>query len=178
MMPAGFFACAVLLSVEAYNAKPAEAHRLGHTAVRGGNIRYSSGSDFDFVNARNWAVSQWNRLKIPIARDTGSTDLDLQFRQYPGNSGPFKYDDAYYDYRPSDVDKILFNTRLFKCPRPCLSEYDREAVAVHELGHALNLAHPRRTNYWRTHSIMYGDAAATPFHSWQTHDKNHYNRYW
>ena len=149
MMLARFFACAVLLAVEAYNAQPAEAHRLGQTAVRGGNIRYASGSDFDFHNARNWAVSQWNRLKIPILRDTSSTDLDLEFRQYPGTSGPYKYDDGFYDYTPPDVDKIWFNTRLWKCPRPCLGEYDREAVAVHVLGHVLNFAHTPRTRIWR-----------------------------
>lgn len=177
MTVAGSFACVVLLAVEAYKAEPVEAHRLGHYAVRGGNIRYSSGSDFDFHHARDWAVGQWNRLpRIPILRDTSSTDMDLQFRQYPGDSGPFKYDDAYYDWRPPDVDKIWFNTRNFR--NGSLTEYEREAVGVHELGHALNLAHPRRTNYWRTHSIMYWDAAATPFHSWQPHDKNDYNKYW
>lgn len=126
-----FLSCAVLLVVEAYSAEPAEAHRLGHYAVRGGNIRYNSGSDFDFINARDWSVSQWNRLKIPIARDTSNTDLDLQFRQYPGDDGLYAYADAYYDWRPEDVDKILYNTRRFR--NGSLTEYEREAVAVHEL---------------------------------------------
>lgn len=171
----GVFACVVLLAVEAYDAKPADAHRLGHYAVRGGNIRYNNGPDFDFFDARNFAVNQWNRLnRIPIQPHVRGTDLDLQFRQYPGTSGPYRYDDAYYDWTPADVDLIWFNTRLWKCPRPCLSAYDREAVAVHELGHALNLNHVPAG----TPSIMFYDAAATRFHGWQRHDKYDYNTYW
>ena len=99
IMAAVAFAVALLLAVEAYKAEPAQAHKLGHHSVRGGNIRYADGPDFDFVHARSWAVGQWNRLpRIPIVRDTSSTDRDLEFRQYPGTSGPFQNDHAYYDY--------------------------------------------------------------------------------
>ena len=54
-------AALTLLAVEAYNAKPAEAGESCWTAVRNGKIHYASGSDFDFHDARNWAVGQWNR---------------------------------------------------------------------------------------------------------------------
>ena len=105
--------------------------------------------------------------------------MDLRFGQYSGKSGDYKYDDGYYNFRPPDVDRINFNNRLWKPPRPKLNTYDRKAVAVHELGHALNLRHPRSTlKYWRTHSIMYKDAAATRFRSWQAHERNDYNNIW
>lgn len=179
VMVAEFLAFTLLLTVELYYAEPAKAHQLNRYAVRGGNIRYGSGPDFTFGRARDWGVGQWNRLnKIPIARDTSGTDRDLVFKQYPGTSGtPHARSDAYYDYRPPDVDEIWFNTRRFRNPN-LLTNYDKEGVAVHELGHALNLAHPPQTSYWRTHSIMYFDARVTPFHSWQRHDKRDYNLYW
>ena len=72
------------------------------------------------------------------------------------------------------MDKIWFNRyRMDK-----FNTYDREAVAVHELGHALRLGHPPTTRYWKKHSIMYWDAKATPWHRPQRHDKNDYRDIW
>ncbi len=162
-------AAAVVLGL--YDTRSAQAHNLGQTAVRGGDIRYADGPDFTFKNARAWSVRQWNRLrKIPIKRDTSRTDRDLEFKMYYRT----ELRQAYYDYRPPDVDRIWFNRYRMEKFRT----YDREAVAVHELGHALQLSHvPQRRN-WKDRSIMWWDAKATRFHSWQSHDKRDYRRYW
>ena len=164
-------ALALLFLVDAYKAKPARAHDLGYTAVRGGNIRYADGPDFNYIHARYWAVSQWNRLNgVPILKGTASTDRDLAFRQKRWVSDT----QAYYDWRPPDVDQIWFN----RYQMDKFGRYDREAVAVHEVGHALRLAHPPRTRYWYNRSIMWWDAKASRFHSWQKHDKRDYYNYW
>ena len=160
-----------LLLVAIYEDKPAQAHYMNDDSVVGGDIRYADGPDFKYIHARYWAVREWNRVgRIPILKDTSSTDRDLEFKQY------FKVSltQAYYDSRPTDVDKIWFNRyRMDK-----FSTYDREAVAVHELGHALRLGHTPTTSYWRNRSIMYWDAKATPWHRPQRHDKNDYRSIW
>ncbi len=162
---------AVAVVVGGYDTRSAQAHNLGQNAVRGGDIRYADGPDFKYKNARAWAVKQWNRLpKVPIRRDTRNTDRDLEFKMYH----EVELQQAYYDFRPPDVDKIWFNRyRMDK-----FGTYDREAVAVHELGHALQLNHVPRTRGWKERSIMWWDAKATRFHSWQRHDKKDYHRYW
>jgi hypothetical protein len=164
-------ALAMTFAVGGYDVRSAQAHNLGETSVRGGNIRWADGPDFKYKNARGWAVKQWNRLpKVPILRDTDSTDRDLEFKMYH----QVELRQAYYDYRPPDVDKIWFNR--YQMDR--FGTYDREAVAVHELGHALKLDHVPRTRYWKNRSIMWWDAKATRFHSWQRHDKSDYYKYW
>jgi hypothetical protein len=103
-------------------------------------------------------------------RQHGQGNRDLEFKQYYKVS----LTQAYYDSRPTDVDKISFNRyRMDE-----FSTYDREAVAVHELGHALRLGHTPTTKYWKNRSIMYWDAKATPWHRPQRHDKNDYRSIW
>jgi hypothetical protein len=171
MLAATALSLVALLVVAVYEDKLARAHYIDGDSVVGGNIRYADGPDFKYKHARYWAVKEWNTLRrVPILKDTASTDRDLEFKQYYAVS----FTQAYYDARPSDVDKIWFNRyRMDK-----FSTYDREAVAVHELGHALRLGHTPTTTYWKKRSIMFWDAKATPWHRPQRHDKSDYRRIW
>lgn len=62
------------------------------------------------------------------------------------------------------------------------SSDDRQALAAHELGHALRIRdHPndRSTSaHWRERALMYFNPKACAFKMPRTHDKNDYNITW
>jgi hypothetical protein len=57
---------------------------------------------------------------------------------------------------------------------------DPNAVAVHELGHALRLAQVTRDEsaYWERRSIMYNCPRCTSTSTYHAHDINDYRRTW
>ncbi len=151
----------------------ASAHYLTSDSVsESGEIRWEERTRYD--DARRFSVSQWNRLgRVPIQPDSRGTATDLVFRDYRQcGSGVVAL------WQPSDgADSINFNV----CHMNNQSSSNKRAVATHELGHALRLAHPsgtRSSRYWSTRSIMYYCPTCTSFSAPQKHDKADYRAIW
>jgi len=175
------FLCVALSAValcvtSSASAPPAEAHGLGNDSVDctvpfDCEIRWEDQTRYD--GARRFAIGQWNRLgRVDIVPDSAATIADLEFVDY-------KDCDARWDafWSPRGVsDTIGFNpcsiTSHKYSHRP-----DPNAVAVHEVGHALRLAHPSG-RYWQRRSIMYACARCTPTSTYHAHDVNDYRRTW
>lgn len=168
-------AFALALMVNVYTAKPAQAHFICCHSVDGnGNIHWRDYQQYD--GARSWAVGEWNGVgRISILSDNNNVRNDLNWLDYAGgNNGIAGY---WRNYPEPDPDVINFN--IYYMNR--YSVYDREAVAVHELGHALKLAHANQSGndgYWIDRSIMYTCPACTAFHRAQAHDRNDYHYIW
>ena len=72
---------------------------------------------------------------------------------------------------------IAFNV----CEMDKISVFDRRATAVHEVGHALGLAHPsgsRKSNYWCNNSVMYFSSCKASLNTPQAHDRSDYYSLW
>lgn len=151
--------------------KPASAHEFSATAVHNGRITYESYTKY--TGPRDWAIGQWNPLAgpnyVPRALDTVA---DLRFSDYSANDGMEGVTIIY----SGEKDLIKFNDYYMA------SNYyaDKQAVAVHEAGHALKLAHPQfyESEYWRTRSIMYYCAECSPYNYPQPHDTSDFSIIW
>jgi hypothetical protein len=158
----------------------AEAHDLGHDSVDctvpwDCEIRWEDYTRFD--TARRYGVAQWNRLgRVDIVPDNAATITDLEFIDYRKCDVTW---DAFWTPRPA-ADRIGFNPCLItshRFPDPP----DPRAVAVHEIGHGLRLAHPSGhtpSPYWEARSIMYGCPRCGPTSTYHTHDVRDYRAMW
>lgn len=128
-----FFA---LLFITLLGVTPVSAHFMGENehSVDNGEIRWGThhGST-KWTTARNNAINDWDNVGvINIAGDTSTTVEDLSFTDYSSSDGVLG---SWRQY--GGADRILFNDYYFSDMLPC----ERNHTALHELGHALNLAH-------------------------------------
>ena len=111
----------------------ASAHFLGYDSVDGSEIRYEDYTQYD--DARIWAINRWNALgEIAIRPDAWNTITDLEFWDW--NDCSASWVGIYVGQRPG-AEQIYFNI----CYLKSADTSQRRNVALHELGHALGLAH-------------------------------------
>jgi hypothetical protein len=67
------------------------------------------------------------------------------------------------------------------CEMDKISAFERRATAIHEVGHALRLAHPsgsRKSKYWCKNSVMYFSSYKAFLNTPQAHDRSDYYSLW
>ena len=106
-------------------------------------------------------------------KDSAGTPTDLGFRDFRDcGTGTVGY------WEPkTGAEAINFNI----CYMEKLDASGQRASAIHELGHALRLAHPsstRESEKRRKSSIMYYCSSCVPFTKPQNHDKADYREIW
>lgn len=139
------------------------AHFLGYDSVDGGEIRWE---DYTIYNdAFTWANQKWDDLgQVNIAPDTWYVATDLEWLDV--DRSDVTWDGRYY--QNWGADHIELNKHYLKN----YTTNKRRAVAVHELGHALGLAHSYSTQ------IMYSCSTCSGHTTPQSHDIQDYNELW
>lgn len=139
------------------------AHFLGYDSVDGGEIRW--GSSTSYTTARDHAVATWDALgSINIAPDTATTYEDVTFLD--SNRSDVSWDGLYTNTTGSD--EIYLNKYYLSG----YTSFKQKAVAAHEVGHALGLAHSYSPNLMNSCSTCSG--VNTP----QSHDRSDYYTLW
>ncbi len=142
---------------------PAQAHFLGYDSVDGREIRYDDSTRFD--DARQHAINVWNALgSINIAPDTWSTYADLEW--FDSNRSDVNWDGLYTN--TAGTDEIYLNAFYLDS----YSDFSRRAVAAHEQGHALGLAHSF------SGQLMYECSTCSGVNTPQGHDIEDYRALW
>ncbi|HEV2757214.1 MAG TPA: hypothetical protein VG318_15720 [Actinomycetota bacterium] len=102
------------------------------TSTNPGEIRFEDNTGYD--DARIWSIDRWNAVgKIVIAPDAWNTVADLEFQTDSSDTGLCG---KYIPYAT-----IADDIKYYKPSWDNYSTGKRRACALHELGHALSLAH-------------------------------------
>ncbi len=150
-----------------FMASPAKAHFQGADSVdcglNGCQMRWAEYTKWD--GSRVWGIDQWNALgRVAIEPDSIFVIQDLNFGDYSNcDTTTIAYWQGSFG---SDV--IRYND----CLMSGASQSERHAVGVHELGHALGLAHSYSPQIMNTCPGCTGNT--TP----QNHDRSDYFALW
>lgn len=175
----GTAAVALAIAAVISTAGLAQGHFSGHDSVIGsaGNRRLPWSSATDYDSAKSHARSTWNAVgDVDIHQISGSESATLRWLDVNDSSTGFA---AWYHYEPSALDYIYMNAYYLGLPGDAGVGYNADqekAVAAHEVGHALGLAH--NSDYTQ---LMHSNPAAYDgsFHIVpQTHDKADYHALW
>ena len=142
----------------------AHAHFLGYSSVDGREIRYTDSTVFD--SPRNYAIGQWNAEgRVDIEPDAWNTVNDINWRDARRSDVTWA---GLYTYRggTAQEDYITFNRHYVDG----YSTARRNNVALHELGHALGLAHSF------SGQVMYSYVSTIT--TVQSHDRSDYRSLW
>ncbi|MFZ3382317.1 MAG: matrixin family metalloprotease [Candidatus Methanoperedens sp.] len=135
------------------------AHYQGFSAVDEMEIRY--GGSTMYTTAQSHSIDTWNALgKVNIAPDTIYTYEDLTYSDYYDPGSGF---DGRYIPNSYGSDDLKFNQ--YKMNR--FTSDGKKKTALHELGHALGLAHSYAPNVMYEISEQYTQLGQ--------HDKDDYN---
>lgn len=139
------------------------AHYLGNDSVDGREIRWEDYTAFD--DARNHANSTWNALgRVNIAADSATTVADLEWRD--ANRSDVGWDGMWSARTGADL--IQLNAAYLNG----YTTFKRRAVAAHEQGHALGLAH----SY--SNQLMNSCSTCSGYNTPQSHDRADYFALW
>jgi predicted Zn-dependent protease len=139
------------------------AHFLGNDSVDGREIRWEDYTAFD--DARGHAISTWNNLgRVNIAPDTWSAVADLEWRD--ANRSDVSWDGMWS--ARSGADLIQLNAYFLNG----YTSFKRRAVAAHEQGHSLGLAH----SY--SDQLMNPCSTCSGYNTPQAHDRSDYYALW
>lgn len=141
----------------------ASAHFLGNDSVDGREIRWEDYTAYD--DARNWAINQWDALgRVNIAPDAWNTVTDLEWRD--ANRSDVTWDGRWIPR--TGADAIELNSYYLRN----YSDFKRRAVAAHEQGHSLGLAH----SY--SNQLMNSCSTCSGYNTPQSHDRADYYALW
>lgn len=150
-------------------ARPAQAHHQGFDSVDGCEIRTEDETAHDVE--RRAAEAAWMELRggdgcVRFRPDTASTIADIQWKDVYRTDVSWV---GFHEYRPVQTDNILFND--FR-----IGPYDtcgRINIALHEVGHALGLAHSFEGQVMNQYSYYWA-----PICTLQDHDIADYEELW
>lgn len=149
-----------MLIISSISISSASVFLTGVSAVDNGEIRY--GGSTQYTTARTYSINTWNGLgEVNIAPDTIYTVEDLNYGDYYDSDTTAA---GYYQPTSVGADRLRFN-------RYYLDNYTdakKKNVALHELGHALGLAHSTTGN------VMYSKVAGTTLLGYNDIDSYNY----
>lgn len=153
----------IVASVMLTNKSSAHAHFLGFDSVDGSALHYQRYTPW-FSDAVDWAASQWRDLggNIGIVEGYYAPGITLQIKTAYDPNAP--WDGAYYNWS----HEIFFNTYYTNT----YNQDEKRALATHEFGHALGLAH----SYYG--QIMYGCSTCSGVTTPQNHDRQDFYTLW